>query len=95
MNLDRVPIEPKQGVLINLVALGAIGKSGDNHVAEVNDNIKALIPKLEEYLAEGQLKPMEYELVGSIGVEEVLVALDAFNARKTSEKKIVVRLAVN
>jgi hypothetical protein len=89
-----MPIEPKAGINIHLVALGTIGKSSNAHEKEVNSNIESFIPELETYLADGKLKPMEYEVVGGIGVGEVLTALEAFNTRKSSDKKIVVRIAV-
>lgn len=53
-----------------------------------------MIPKLEEYLEAGLLRPLEYVQVGDVGVGEILKALDAFNNHK-SGKKLVVRLAEN
>jgi len=90
---DWVPIEPVEGINIHLVALGAIGKSGDEHQRKVTAEIAAFIPQLEKLLESGQLKPMEYDVVGDVGFKEVLKALDAYNNRKGSVKKIVVRVA--
>jgi hypothetical protein len=89
----RIPIEPVEGITIDLVTLGAIGKTGDEHQRQVTANIAAFIPHLEKLLQSGQLKPMEYELVGDVGFKEVLKALDAYNNKKSSVKKIVVRVA--
>jgi hypothetical protein len=89
----RVPIEPVEGINIHLVTLGAIGKLGDEHQRKVTAEIAALIPQLENLLGSGQLKPMEYDVVGDVGFKEVLKALDAYKNRKGSSKKIVVRLA--
>lgn len=77
------------------MTLGVIGRSGTEHIAEVNQNIESFIPKLEKYLGEGLLKPMEYDIVGDVGVEEVLKGLDAFRSRKGGEKKVLVRLAAD
>lgn len=90
-----MPIEPKQGIQIYLVKLGAIGKSSNAGELELNSHISSFIPKLEEYLEQGKLKPMEYDVVGNVGVGEVLAALDAFNAKKSGDKKIVVRIAAD
>jgi hypothetical protein len=75
------------------VALGAIGKSGDEHQRQVTADIAVFIPQLEKLLLSGQLKPMEHDVVGNVGFKEVLKALDAYNNRKGSVKKIVVRVA--
>lgn len=82
-----------EGIEIDLVTLGAIGKSGDEHQREVTAAIAAFIPQLESLLESGQLKPMEYETIGEVGFKGVLEALDAYNNRKGSTKKIVVRVA--
>jgi hypothetical protein len=55
--------------------------------------IAAFIPQLENLFENGQLKPMEYEVIGSVGFKEILKALDVYNNRKGSTKKIVVRIA--
>jgi hypothetical protein len=75
------------------VTLGAIGKSEDEHQRKVTSEIAAFIPQVEKLLESGQLKPMEYDVVGDVGFKEVLKALDAYNNRKGSVKKIVVRVA--
>jgi hypothetical protein len=75
------------------VALGALGKTGDAHQQKITSDIAAFIPQLEKFLAGGQLKPMEYEVVGDLGFKEVLKGLDVYNGKKAGAKKIVVRLA--
>jgi hypothetical protein len=75
------------------VTLGAIGRTGDEHTREVNQDIEDFIPKLEGFLSNGSIKPMEYEILGEVGMESVLKGLDAFNTKKSSEKKILVKLA--
>lgn len=57
--------------------------------------MEGFIPLLEKYFDEGLLKPMEYEVVGDVGVGEVLKGLDAFNGRKSGEKKVLVRIAAD
>ena len=92
-NCNRVPIEPVEGIEIDLVTLGAIGKSDDEHQREVTATIAGFIPQLEKLLESGQLKPMEYETIGDVGFKEVLKALDVYNNRKGSTKKILVKVA--
>lgn len=75
------------------MALGALGKSGDAHQQKVTSDVAAFIPELEKFLASGQLKPMDYQVVGDVGFKEVLKGLDVFNGKKAGGKKIVVRLA--
>jgi hypothetical protein len=53
-----------------------------------------MIPKLEKFVASGQLVPSEYVQIGDVGLEEVFKALEAFNTHK-SGKKVIVRLAEN
>ena len=90
--IHRTPIEPKDGVNIYKVTLGEIGRSGNEHIEEVNKNIATMIPRLETFLESGKLVPSEYIQIGDTGVGEVLKALEAFNTHK-SGKKIIVRLA--
>lgn len=90
-----MPIEPKQGVEVYLCSLGQIGRSGSEHTTQVNQDMEGFIPLLEKYFDEGLLKPMEYEVVGDVGVGEVLKGLDAFNGRKSGEKKVLVRIAAD
>lgn len=88
---DWTPIEPKEGIEIYMVRLGQLGRYGNTLSDEVNENITALIPKLEKYLENGDLKPMEYKVVGE-GFEGVLKGLEVFNSSRTAWKKCVVRL---
>ena len=76
-----------------MISLGKIGKTGDESTLQVNQDMEDFIPTLENYLADGSLKPMDYEVVGDVGVGEVLKALEAFNSKKSATKKVVVRLA--
>ena len=79
--------------MVDMVTLGAIGKSGDDHQREVTAEIAGYIPQLEKLIGSGHLKPMEYDAIGDVGMKEVLKALDAYNDRKGSVKKVVVRVA--
>lgn len=76
-----------------MVSLGQIGRTGDEHTVQVNQDIEDFIPNLEGYLKDGSLKPMEYEVVGEAGLESVLEGLEVFNGKKSKAKKVVVRLA--
>lgn len=78
--------------MVYQVALGQIGRYGNEQTEQINNEITRLIPKLEIYLEAGHLKPLDYVQVGDVGVGEILKALEAFNNHK-SGKKIVVRLA--
>ncbi|KFY06771.1 hypothetical protein V492_07747 [Pseudogymnoascus sp. VKM F-4246] len=91
---DWDPIPPREGVLVNQVALGEIGRTGSEKADQINKDIAGMIPRLQEYLEAGQLKPLDYVQVGDVGVGEVLKALEAFNSHK-SGKKLIVRLAEN
>lgn len=75
-----------------MIALGEIGRTGNDHTAKVNQYIVTLIPKLEKLLDDKKLILSEYIQIGDVGVGEVLKALEAFNTHK-SGKKIIVRLA--
>ncbi|KAH6665684.1 chaperonin 10-like protein, partial [Halenospora varia] len=65
---DWVPIEPQKGIDVYMVALGVIGKTGDAHVTTVNEDMIAMIPKLETFVEKGLIRPMEYEQVSDVGV---------------------------
>jgi hypothetical protein len=88
-----VPIDPVEGIEIDLVKLGALGKSEDEQQRGITADIATFIPRLEELLGSRQLKPMEYEVVGDVGFKGVLQALDVYNNRKGSTSKIVARVA--
>ncbi|RDL38343.1 GroES-like protein [Venustampulla echinocandica] len=92
---DWAPVEPRKGVEIHLITLGLIGKSGGVSEETVNKDIETYIPKLEQFLESGVVKPNEYEQVGDIGVEEVLKGLGAFKTRKNDGKKLVVRVSAD
>ena len=91
--VHRTPIVPQEGIKIYQADLGGIGQGGEER--EINKKVAAYIPLLEKYLSTGALKPMEYEQVGDIGVEEILKGLVAFNTKKGSAKKMVVRLSAH
>lgn len=91
--LHRVPIEPQKGIDVYMVALGVIGKTGDAHVTTVNEDMIAMIPKLETFVEKGLIRPMKYEQVGDVGVGGVLQGLESFKTRKNNGKKLVVRLS--
>jgi hypothetical protein len=76
-----------------MVALGQIGKSGNNQADTVNNDIKAFIPEFEKLLESGKVKPMKYEQIGDVGVPEILKGLEAFNTRKSDGAKLVVKVA--
>ena len=88
-----MPIDPVEGIEIDLVKLGSIGKSEDEQQRGITADIATFIPRLEELLGSGQLKPMKYEVVGDVGFKGVLQALDVYNNRKGSTSKIVARVA--
>jgi hypothetical protein len=89
----RAPVAPREGIDVYMVELGEIGKSGSAHADSVNSDIEGFISKLEPLITSGAIKPMEYEQVGDVGVEEVLKGLDAFKTRKSDGKKLIVKLA--
>ncbi|EPE33528.1 GroES-like protein [Glarea lozoyensis ATCC 20868] len=90
---DWAPVTPREGIDVYIVELGEIGKSGNTNTESVNGDIESFIPKLETLIASGAIKPMGYEQVGDVGVEEVLKGLDAFKTRKSDGKKLIVKLA--
>lgn len=59
----------------------------------VNKDIAGFIPKIEKYLETGAIKPMGYEIIEGTNFEPVFKGLDAFNDRKSNDKKFLVRLA--
>ena len=61
-----------EGIEIDLVKLGALGKSEDEQQREITADIATFIPQLEELLGSGQFKPMDYEIVGDIVFKGVL-----------------------
>ncbi len=88
-----MPIDPVEGVRIYSVELGKIGQDRDASCKIINDDIANMVPKLENCLAKGYIKPMEYDLVDGVGVEVVLKGIEIFNARKGGVKKVLVKVA--
>lgn len=88
---DWTPMESKDNIEIYRIGLGLIGRSGDAHTETINKVIESYIPKLENYLGNGMLKPMEYDIEGT-GFEGIVKGIDALNAGKGGGKKIVVKL---
>jgi len=91
---DWTPMESKDNIEIYRIDLGLIGRSGDAHAETINNFIESYIPKLENYLGNGMLKPMEYDIVAT-EFEGVVKGIDALSAGKGGGKKIVVRLQDN
>ena len=91
----REPVKPRDGIDVYMVELGLIGKSGNAHTDSVNSDMEGFIPKLEHLISSGVIMPMEYEQVGEVGVEEVLKGLEAFKARKSDGKKLIVKIAID
>jgi len=91
---DWTPMESEDNVEIYRIDLGLIGRSGDAHAETINNAIESYIPKLENYLGNGMLKPMEYDIVGT-EFEGVVKGINALSAGKGGGKKIVVRLQDN
>lgn len=90
---NRVPIEPKEGIEIETVKLGEIGREGNAHIERVNKDIAGFIPKIEKFLESGAIKPMEWDIIEGTNFEAVFKGLEAFNTRKSDGKKLVVRIA--
>jgi len=90
---DWIPIEPKEGIEIDTVELGEIGREGSAHIEKTNREIASFIPTLEQLLGSGALKPMEYEFIEGVNFEPVLKGLELLSSRKSDGKKVVVRIA--
>lgn len=90
---DWSPIEGPGDVKVCKIKLGDIGREGTKQANEVNAEIISLVPVLEKWVEGGEIKPMAYEIVGSVGMESVLEGLEVFGARKSGEKKVLVRIA--
>lgn len=54
-------------------------------------NIASWIPRFEAYLAEGTLKPIEYQVVEGVGWEKIIQGIQDLENGKAA-KKIVVRV---
>jgi hypothetical protein len=94
---DWMPIEAKEDITVFIVTLGDIGRKTlgpgtEERVEAVNNEIRALIPILEKWVASEELKPMGWDVVGDVGVEGILKALEVFGGRKSGEKKILARV---
>jgi len=90
---DWEPIESKEGIQIEKVKLGDIGRDGDAEVDKINKDILRFIPQVEKLLESGALKPMEYDFIEGNDFDPVLKGLEAFQTRKSDGKKLVVRIA--
>jgi hypothetical protein len=89
--MPRSDIKAPAGVSMYRITLGMIGQSG---VAQdiVTKNIQTYIPSLEAHIEEGELKPMDYEIVGE-GFEAVSEAIKVSNSGKYGGRKCVVKLS--
>lgn len=71
--------------------LGEMGQ--DNPVGrEVTAQLASWIPDLERHLADGAIRPLEYQLVAGEGWEAVIKAAEIFETGGGPEKKLVVRI---
>lgn len=87
----RDPVEPIDGIELYRMNLGLLGRTGNPVAEEVNGEVEKFIPKLEKLLANGHLKPMDYQCAG-VGFGGVSEGIQAMNSGKGGGKKIVVRL---
>jgi hypothetical protein len=77
------------GVREHRCKLGEMGK-GSPLGREVTAQLTEWTPGLERHLAEGHIKPLEYELVQGKGWEAIVRAVQIFE--KGVDKKLVVRV---
>jgi len=90
-----MPIEEKEGIQVDVIALGEIGREGNAHMEKVNNDIAGFIPVLEKYFESGALKPMDYDFIEGTNFEPVLQGLEAFKTKTSGEKKLLVRIAAD
>ena len=92
-----MPIEEKEGIDIYKVTLGQIGRTGNEHTAQVNKDMTAFIPVLEKFLESGEIKPLAYVLAndGKIGFESVLKGLKEFSTKKSDGRKLIARVKID
>jgi hypothetical protein len=76
------------------VRLGAVGHTKENNVhgPEVTPAVKEFLPALEGHVADGALRPLEYEVVDGVGWASVLKGIELSESGKGSGKKIVVKI---
>ncbi len=73
------------------IQLGTIGKVDTATGAKVTEQLVSWIPQLEARVADGTIKPLEYELVDGVGWDKVIEGISQLRQGKTN-KKIVVRV---
>lgn len=92
---DWSPMSAPEGSDIEIyrVELGQIGRydEGEEQKKTCAD-IEGLIPPMEELLAAGRIKPMEWEVIGT-GLDDVASAVKTFDSGKVGAKKGLVKLA--
>jgi NADPH:quinone reductase-like Zn-dependent oxidoreductase len=87
---DWSPIEAPAGVIVDRIKLGQIGRSGA--LADVvNKSLASYIPKFEALLESGELKPMQYSVVGS-GYESIPEGIKISDSGKMGGTKVVIKL---
>jgi len=89
-SLHRSNIETPVGVLVDRVHLGMIGRSGKEEDV-INKNLVNYIPKLEALLNSGEIKPMQYSVIGT-GFESVTEGIKISDSGKLGGTKVVVKL---
>ena len=93
-NIHRTPMDPVDGIKIDRIQLGLIGRSGDliKQYPTINKTIASYIPKLVAYIEKGELKPNAYEIVGKTGFDSVTEAIKIQNQGKGGGTKYVVHI---
>ncbi|RDW64759.1 hypothetical protein BP6252_10410 [Coleophoma cylindrospora] len=83
----------KSGINIYRIRLGQLGRYGEGSQQDETCRVleEAIVP-LERFLAEGQIKPMEWEIVGH-GFEGLAGAVKLFDSGTFGGKKALVKLA--
>ncbi|KAI9807806.1 MAG: hypothetical protein M1825_005111 [Sarcosagium campestre] len=88
---DWTPMGAVDGVSVYRIALGPIGRETEE-AATLNESIKGFIPHLVRYLANGALKPNDYELVGKPGLESIIEAYALQSKGQGGGKKIIAKI---
>jgi hypothetical protein len=87
---NRTPFITPEGVREYRCRLGKMGQ--DNPLGhKVTAQLASWIPDLEKHIANGAIKPLEYQLVDGKGWEAVIRAADTFE-NGGAERKLVVRV---
>lgn len=94
LTLSRDGFGADDGIKLGSVSLGLIGRSGPEIQASptVNDDIASYVPMVVELVEAGKLIPNQYQIVGDVGFDGVIKALDMQAKGAGSGAKLVVRL---